>query len=306
MKPLVTVIGISFNHAAFIEEALNSLFNQSYENLQVILLDDGSSDGSAAKIEELIGGREIEFIHHKRNKGYTATFNEGFRKAEGDFIIDFALDDVMKPDFIAKSIDRFEQASEQTGVVFSNADFINEQSQVTGNHTQALLEKGMISQVPQGNVFSMILRRYFVCTPTMVIRRRVLERLGGYDESLAYEDFDFWVRSARYYEYAYINEVLMQKRLLKTSMSANRHLHHYNELMTSVFQVCQKAFQLCKTDAEFEALGERLNYEYRQCLKFGAINMAQKYRRLIVESGNSRSLKSFAFRWLVAPKMLGR
>lgn len=305
MKPLVSVIGISFNHAAFLKEALESLFSQSYENLQIILLDDGSKDGSAAAIQKLIEGKDIEFTPHKKNKGYTATFNEGFQKAKGQFIVDFALDDVMKPNFIEESIARFESATDKTGVVFSNADFINEHSQVIGNHTEVLLNKGMIAEVPQGDVFKMILKRYFVCTPTMVIKKAVLDRLGGYDESLAYEDFDFWVRSSRYFEYAYIDKVLMQKRLLKTSMSANRHLHHYNELMASVLKVCEKAFQLCKTEEELKALGERLNYEYRQCLKHGAINLADQYRKLIIESGNSRSLKSFAFRWFVASKRLG-
>ena len=75
MRPLVSVICISFNHALYIEEALKSVFEQSYPNIEVIILDDGSGDGSAEVIRTLISDKKISFIHHQTNLGYTKTFN---------------------------------------------------------------------------------------------------------------------------------------------------------------------------------------------------------------------------------------
>lgn len=286
MKPLVTVIGIAYNHAPFIKEALESIWAQTHDHLQLILLDDASSDESQQQIRDLIADREdITFIPHKENKGYTATFNEGLTYAEGAFIIDFALDDVMLPEFIEKSIAAFAKAGTGYGVSFTDAAYINRQSVETDRHFALLKKKGMISEMPQGDIFEMLLKRYFICTPTMVIRREVFDRVGGYDEELAFEDFDFWVRSGRYFRYIYTDEVLMKKRKLESSMSANRYRHWENEQLTSVFRVCEKAFTLCKTKAELKALRIRLFYEYRQALRAGHSDLADRHAALFLKAG---------------------
>lgn len=292
MKPLVTIVCVSYNHAPFIKEALQSVFNQSYAELQVIVMDDGSEDESQLIIKDFLADKEVDFIAHKENLGYTKTFNEGLEKAKGEYIIDFALDDVMSPEFVEKSVEALERAGPETGVIFSNADYTDEDSKVIGNHNEILFKKKMIDEVPSGDIFRMVLRRYFICTPTMVIRKEVFDRLGGYDEELAYEDFDFWVRSSRYWKYAFLDEVLMQKRKLDTSMSAQRLKHRQNEQQKSVLKVCKKAFQICKTKDEFKALNERLNYEYRQCQKSGNQELLPEYKALIKDSGGHVSLAS--------------
>ena len=286
MKPLVTVIGIAYNHAPFILEALESLWAQSYTNIEVILMDDGSQDESQSIIRKALTDQEaVRFVAHEKNMGYTQTFNEGLALAKGDYIIDFALDDVMLPDFISQSVEALEKVGDPYGVAFSNAEYIDDQSVVIGNHTDTLLQKGMIQSVPEGDVFTMVLRRYFICTPTMVMKRSVLDRLGGYDPDLAFEDFDFWVRSSRFCHYKYLDKVLMKKRKLPTSMSANRLQHRQNEQLNSVYLVCEKAFALCKTKTELKALRERLAYEYRQCLRTGYSTLAKQYLQLFNQAG---------------------
>uniref|UniRef100_UPI0040477A22 glycosyltransferase family 2 protein n=1 Tax=Roseivirga sp. TaxID=1964215 RepID=UPI0040477A22 len=289
IKPLVSVICISYNHAPFIGEALNSIFAQTYPNLELIILDDASKDESQKTIKELIQGREnISFFPHIENEGYTQTFNQGLKHAKGEFIIDFALDDVMLPDFIEKSVERLTEMGDDYGVSFSNAQYISAQSDVIGDHNAILRKKRLIDQIPDRDIFEMILKRYFICTPTMVIRKVVFDRMGGYDEGLAYEDFDFWVRSSRQFKYTYIDEVLVQKRKLESSMSANRYLHRKNQQMASILKVCQKAFTLCKSKSELKALKERLYYEHRQCIRHEAFPLAQEYITLIkAVHGNS-------------------
>lgn len=288
MKPRVTVIGIAYQHEAYIHQALDSLWRQNYPNLQVILMDDGSKDGSAEVIKNWVADKpSIKLLLHEHNVGYTKTFNEGLALAEGDYVIDFALDDVMLPGFIAKSVEALEKAGLAFGVCFSNADFINPEGKVTGNHYELLKQKGMIQEMPQGDIFEMVLRRYFISTPTMVIRKAVFDRLGGYDPELAYEDFDFWVRSSRYYAYCYLDEVLMQKRKLDTGMSASRLKHWQNEQLNSVYKVCEKAFALCKTKGELKALRERLAYEYRQCVRADHEELRGNYIDLIMKAGGN-------------------
>ena len=300
MNTKVTVIAIAYNHAPFIQEALESVEAQAYPNLELILLDDGSSDESADVLSIMAAKLDVaKLIVHEKNEGYTRTFNQGLALATGDYVIDFALDDVMLPGFISKSVAALEAAGAYYGVCFSNADFIDAHSKLTGNHYEQLMKKGMIEQMPRGDVFEMVLKRYFICTPTMVIRRQVFDRIGGYDADLAFEDFDFWVRSSRYYKYCYVDEVLLQKRKLDNSMSANRLIHWQNEQLNSVYEVCEKAFALCKSKAEIEALRQRLSYEYRQCIRTDHSVLATKYLLLLKQTGAGTWLTQF-WGWLIA------
>ena len=182
-------------------------------------------------------------------------------------------------------------------MVFSNADYINANSEVIGNHNEILFEKGMVSEIAEGNIFAKLISRYFICTPTMIIRKEVFDRLGGYDESLAYEDFDFWIRSSRHWDYAYVDGVYMQKRKLETSMSAARYRFLNNEQLSSTLRVCYKAFHLCKSQEEFQALRERLNYEYRQCLRNGALDLADECLVMLGRVGGHRDIQSFLVRY---------
>ena len=106
MSSKVSVICISYNHAPFVKQALESVFAQTYEPIEIIVLDDGSNDHSVEEIKNAIGERNVQTVFHSQNKGYTRTFNEGFAMSSGDFVVDFALDDVMKPDFIQRSIEK--------------------------------------------------------------------------------------------------------------------------------------------------------------------------------------------------------
>lgn len=288
MTPLVSVICISYNHAKYISEALNSVFNQVYNEIEIIVLDDGSTDNSAEEIKKLVQDKsEVVFIANTKNEGYTRIFNKGLSLAKGKYIVDFALDDVMGPNFLSESVKRLEVMGEKYGVSFSNSDYINSKSEIIGNHNDILRNKKLIQEIPQDDVFEMVLKRYFICTPTMVIRKAVFDRMGGYDEDLAYEDFDFWVRSSRYYKYTFIDDVLMQKRKLKTSMSTARYKHRENEHMSSVLAVCRKAFSLCKSKSELNSLYTRLSYEHRQCVRYQAFDIANEYIVLVKNIGRS-------------------
>lgn len=287
MTVQVSVICIAYNHAPFINEALKSVFEQTYDLVEVIVLDDASTDGSEDEIKKAIKGRPVLFIANEENLGYTRTFNKGLALATGKYIVDFALDDVMRPEFVSESVARLDSLGEEYGVCFSNADYIDRESRIIGNHNKTLRNKGLIDKVPDGDVFDMILRRYFICTPTMMIRKSVFDRIGPYDENLAYEDFDFWVRSSRYFLYTYIDRVLMQKRKINTSMSAGRYLHEQNQQLVSVLKVCQKAFTLCKTKRELKSLLVRLYYEHRQCIRYQAFYLCPEYLRLINQAGGS-------------------
>ncbi|WP_162425615.1 glycosyltransferase family 2 protein [Pontibacter pudoricolor] len=255
--PLVTIICLCYNHERFLKEALDSVLAQTYPNLELIVVDDMSTDNSAAIIQEYIQKfPQINYISTGVNVGNCRAFNMGWRASKGEFVIDFATDDVLLPDRVEKQVEAFEKTDQTCGVVYSDAEYINDNSEHLHYHSQKF------KAAPDGNVFSEAVGRYFICPPTMMMRREVLEELGGYDETLAYEDFDFWVRSARNWNYTYLPEVTTKRRLHQHSLS-QKFYSSEGRMLQSTIKVCEKAAALVKTPSEKSALIKRLKYEIR-------------------------------------------
>ena len=245
--PWVTVICTSYNQQAFVAEAIQSVIAQSYPNIDLIVIDNGSTDQTATRIDEVIlPYPAIRFIRNTLNLGLNRAFNQGLALAKGQYIIDLSADDVLLPDRVARQVVFFEQLPDEYGVVFSNASYIDASGNVTGVHYPIDPATGLArAVVPTGYIFRQILTRYFICTPTMMMRRHVLHQLNGYDEALSYEDFDFWVRSSRFCRYAYQDAILTQKRRHPNAMSAQV-TQPRNDLLPSTLLVCRKALALVR------------------------------------------------------------
>ncbi|MBO9699199.1 MAG: glycosyltransferase [Sporocytophaga sp.] len=275
--PLVSVICLSYNHERYIKEALESLFRQTYENIEVIIVDDASEDKSSEEIERMISGREVKYIRNEINLGNCRSFNKAFAQSKGCYIIDFALDDVLSPGRIQNQVNLFEHLGESFGVVHSDATIIDEE----GSFLCKWSDKHV--KIDNGLVFESILKKSFICPPTMMIRRDVLEYLGGYDESLAYEDFDFWVRSSLKFKYFYSPDNLTVKRVVKKSLSTKGDQKGNNKIQASTARVCEKANWLIKNDAEKKALKKRILLEMRHALLVQAYDAVKVYYKILKE-----------------------
>ncbi|HHL53227.1 MAG TPA: glycosyltransferase family 2 protein, partial [Flammeovirgaceae bacterium] len=94
VQPLVSVICLSYNHAAYVGEAIASVLAQNYPRVELIVVDDGSSDASVSAIKQALAGKkDIKFIALQENIGNCRAFNLAWRQAQGDYIIDLAADD---------------------------------------------------------------------------------------------------------------------------------------------------------------------------------------------------------------------
>ncbi|WP_333819519.1 glycosyltransferase [Ohtaekwangia sp.] len=264
--PLVSVICLCYNHAQFVEEALQSVIDQTYKNIQIIIVDDASKDNSASVIRNFIersGRSDIHFLPLQANVGNCKAFNKGFALATGDYIIDFATDDIMVPERVEKQVEFFGKLNHSVGVIFSDAIYVTSDRKFLYNHFDNLIRRKLIRSIPEGDVFKDVLTTYFISSPTMMIRKEVLDELGGYDENLAYEDFDFWVRSARKYRYNYTIEKLTIVRKTPESMSTGWYKIGDRQL-DSTYRVCRKAQKLVRNESEEKALIQRVRYELKQ------------------------------------------
>ena len=266
--PLVSIIALCYNHAPFLAEALDSIRAQTYPHLDVWLVDDGSTDGSAAILRQYAAQNPGWHLRLRpENGGNCRAFNEALAQCRGEFVLDFATDDVLLPDRLSRQVAAFAGLDDSFGVVYSNAELMAEDGRPLGPHHRPDAAGRLQPRPATGWVFAQVLGRYFISAPTMLMRRACLLALGGYDERLAYEDFDFWVRASRDWQFYYLDEITTRKRRHPRSLGARAYRRH-DPLLLSTLAVCEKALALCRTPAERAALGRRLRWELVQALRY--------------------------------------
>jgi len=280
MNPLVTVICLCYNHEKFIDEAVNSILAQDYDNMEIIIADDCSQDNSQAVIKRIAAQHPfIRTILNNKNVGNCKAFNNALAQANGKYVIDFAADDVLVKNRISKQVEAFEQMGEEYGVVYTNVLDIDEYGKPIGLHQKENVE------LPSGDIYINILEKYFISPPSMMIRKAIFDELGGYDESLAYEDFDFWVRSSRKYKYYYLKEVLCHKRILRNSHSAQFHRKGKAYVVDTTIKVCRKALWLNQSEGENMALVKRIRYEMMHAFRMEYFEQVKNFYTLLEEMG---------------------
>ena len=266
-SPLVTVICLCYNHASFVIEALESVLNQTHPNVELLIADDFSTDNSVEVIENWLAQHpEIPFLVNKENLGNTKTFNKCLKLAKGEYIIDLAADDLLKTDCIANQLTGFKESKyEKLGLIYGNAELINENGIHIKNYFETNSNLERIKEQPTGDIYIGLLDgNNNLCSISSLVKREVFETLNGYDENLAYEDYDFWIRASRIYNFDYVDKILVQKRVLKDSMYTlltkknNKKTSQFNY---STYLILQKAFKLNRTKAEFIAMLKRIHFE---------------------------------------------
>lgn len=264
-QPLVSVICLCYNHEKYVARAIASVFEQTYTNIELIVIDDASSDRSRKIIKKLSEIHHFKAIYNDHNLGNCKSFNAGFRLSKGKYVIDLAADDVLLPERIKIGVEQLEEKGADYGVHFSDIELLDGSGHKLGTHFKRDLSGKLLEKVAEGDLYRFLLEKYYISTPTMMMRRAVLEQLNGYDEDLSYEDFDFWIRSARHFQYCFSDRVLMQKQILTDSHSAKQK-QRKNPHCLSTAIVCEKALNLNKTKEENTALLTRINYELKWAL----------------------------------------
>jgi glycosyltransferase involved in cell wall biosynthesis len=204
--PLVSIILTSYNQPLLLERAFDSLIHQSYENIEIIIVDDCSRDeGNRVLIEQRKQEHpgKVSAFYQTKNVGIPANKNTGFRLAKGDYISYLDGDDTYYKNKIATEIETF-QKHPDVDVVYSNFDIKN----LNGE----LLSVWSSSPRPEGYIFKeMILNKFPDCHAHRfeLFKRHVLYDLNFYDEQFSiYHDLDLILRYSLKYKVAYNNHIV--------------------------------------------------------------------------------------------------
>lgn len=210
-KPFVSVIVPTFNRAGLVEPAIESVLTQDYEALEVIALDDGSTDETPAvlaRIAERSDPERFSWFRHE-NVGQAATINRGLERARGDLLGYLSSDDALVPAAISRLVEVSEQFPD-ADVFYPFFDLIDMQGRV---FDEVHMEQ---------HTFAHALR-WAVCLPGVgaLVRRRLYERIGGWDPSYRYcPDFEWWLRAGEA-KFVRVPEVLGLWRMHGGSISAS-------------------------------------------------------------------------------------
>lgn len=211
--PTVSVILPTYNRAHVVGRAIRSVLEQTYEDFELIVVDDGSTDGTEEVVRSFDDPR-IRYIRHAQNRGGAAARNTGIRAARGEYIAFQDSDDEWLPEKLEKQMRIFENSSPDVGVVYT-AFYLNK------NNMKIRIPSSKIT-ITDGNIHCELLKGNFVSTPTAVIRKNCFERAGMFDECLPrFQDWELFIRLSSLYLFRYIDEVLVNAFYSLDSISAN-------------------------------------------------------------------------------------
>lgn len=186
--PLVTVIMPCYNHERFVERAVLSVIDQTYSRVQLVVIDDGSRDASVAKLQALRDTLGFTLICQE-NRGICRTLNRAILEAaNGEYIALLASDDFWRSDKLSLQIEALQRRKDSEFCFSQAVEFSDEENPEVGR----IFPKKCLT----GHVLNAVFVRQHVPAGTMLFSRRLYDRLGGFDESLKEEDWDFVIRSA--------------------------------------------------------------------------------------------------------------
>ena len=212
-KPLISVIIPTYNREKLIERAVRSVLNQSYSNLEVIVVDDGSTDQTEAIVKGILDER-VHFYKMLENEGAGHARNEGVKLSNGEIIAFHDSDDEWRPEKLQRQMDYWLEHPEFSMVYCAYL---------------CHLADGRMKRIPaeqreelEGDLFAPLLKRNIIGAPTILVMKKKFLECGGFDISYrSLEDWEFLLRFTRENKIGYVNEILIDVHMGNDGVSSN-------------------------------------------------------------------------------------
>lgn len=256
--PLVSVIVVNYNFSAYVIQTLESVRQQTYENIELIVIDDCSADNSPDLIRNWLSSydKPSKLIVNEKNLGVCATANKAFHLATGKYISATAGDDLFHPQKVEKQVALLESSGDDFCAVYSNAYLINEYNE---QKEVMFIERRNVKGYPSGYIYEDLLEDNFIPAMSALVKKSCFLSVGDFDESLSYEDYDMWLRLARKYKFLFSDYVSCTYRVKEKSLSTSidwdvpnmailaKHAPNHPLAMKKLKELSLRAYQRDKT-----------------------------------------------------------
>lgn len=231
MEQLVSIIIPTYKGADKISAAVDSVLNQTYENIEIIVVDDnGQGTENQIKTERVMqkysDNPKVKYIAHSKNKNGSAARNTGIRASKGEFLGFLDDDDVFLPEKTEKEVELFNSLSDEYGLVYGS--FVEH---MTDTYSRTF------TAVPTDNfLFRFLCNEIIACSSTVMIRRCVLDTVVEWDESFRrHQDLEFFARVAHSYKTACVKDICIEKFKLDRNLPKGKayeeyRLHYLNKM----------------------------------------------------------------------------
>ncbi|MFC1675666.1 glycosyltransferase family 2 protein [Planctomycetota bacterium] len=200
-KPDISVVMPTYNRAHTLSKAIESILGQSFENFELIIVDDGSTD-ETRDVADNISDPRVRFFFLSENGGASNARNIGIKNATADYIAFLDSDDQWKPDKLKKQFDLIKNCDQKVGVVYSGF------TRYDGDKVLYMPDSSVKRK--SGNIFYEILKRNFITFQTLIAKKGCFEKSGLFDESLrCRHDWDLLIRLSRDWDFLCIDEPLV-------------------------------------------------------------------------------------------------
>ncbi len=209
---LVSIIIPAYNAEKYVKAAIDSVLHQTYPNIEVVVVDDGSTDSTKAIIEELACGDNRVRVFSQKNVGQSAARNAGIGQARGEYVAFLDADDLFLPEKIERQV-RYLEAHPDCGISYCKIYHFFDENPPELYYFPVLH--------PSGNIFADLLRGNFINPLTVVVRRSVLDEFGAFENTFRRVDEQYlWLKlSYRGVRFAYLDEPLGLYRVHANSLS---------------------------------------------------------------------------------------
>jgi len=197
----VSVIIPTYNRAEFLHSAIVSTINQTFKDIEIIVADDKSTDNTHEVVRSFKDKR-IKYLINASNMGPSATRNSAILASKGEYIAFLDDDDEWIPEKLQKQVELLDKSPPNICGVYSDRLIIDRLN-------NKIVSEGLQSNKVRGNLLSQLAMRNQINTCTVLLRRRCLDEVGLFDETISYmEDRDLWIRLSLNWDFEYINEPL--------------------------------------------------------------------------------------------------
>lgn len=246
-KPKVSVIIPTYNRANLVKRSIKSVLDQTYQNFELIVIDDNSLDDTVNVVNAFKDSR-IQYICHKINRGAPAARNTGINKSRGEFIAFLDDDDEWLPEKLEIQLEYLNHRP-NVGLIYAGFEVVDKDK----NKIHRIYPK------ERGNTFPRILHSNFIGSPTAIVRRECFESVGIFDESFkSSQDWDMWIRIAQKYDVDYVPNILA-----RYNISGNRISTNMNSVISGHTQILAKYYDFYKSHNEiYSELSMRIAINY--------------------------------------------
>lgn len=315
--PLISVVMVNYNHDDYLEEAVLSVINQTYQNWELILVDDGSTDRSCEIIRSFKDER-IKPVFLEKNSHICIATNEGFSRVKGQYIARLDSDDVWESDKLEKQMQYFKD-NQDMSICFTKLKIIDENSKTVDRHDAEDLYN--LYDNRQEDRYSWLRFFFFygnsLIQSSVLMKTEVVRKIGGFN--LAYmqaHDFEFFIRAAMWYEFGFVEEALTgYRRSMNQNSSDNpeNNRRFFNEYMNIRFhffdcfskELFRDSFGNCfinkEASTEAELLCEQA-FLLKHCMQGRVSNPVLGLMKLEVLLNNEETRKVLKEKYSYTPK----